>query len=205
VRLLPARRRSHLALALLLFSHAATGFVHYRPLGPHYLGHPDGWWALRPSVLPLRGAVVAPPPTLAEWLRDRAFALVGATPPSVDDPRGNDLLRGDPQAVPVLAELVSHPDPRVRYWAADGLRCVRPRALEAVPALVAAVRRYGGDGRRESQAGDGDADNLLMGIVTRIDEPVAADKVRSALEDIEPEAAKRALYRVGEGAGDEQR
>jgi hypothetical protein len=154
----------------------------------------------------VRGGVVVPPPlTPTEWLRDRTFALTGAPLPSKNDPRGDIFLRGDPQAVPVLAELVGDPDPRVRYWAADGLQCVTPPARDAVPALLAALRRYGNEGEWERVNGDGGDQDVLSGIVTRIDDAAATGKIRSALEAIEPEAANRAAARVGGGARDEHR
>jgi uncharacterized protein (TIGR03067 family) len=67
--------------------------------------------------------------------------------------------------------------------------CVTPPARDAVPALLAALRRYGDDGGRERRNGDGSDQDVLSGIVTRIDDAAAAYKIRSALEEIEPEAA----------------
>ena len=149
--------------------------------------------------MPLHGgAIVAPPPTAAEWLRDRAFALVGAATPATNDPSVNKIVECDREAVPVLAELVGDPEPRVRYWAAVGLLCVIPRPREAVPALVAAVRQYGGEDRRHGSAEAETGGGLPRGIVTGGDKASAAKAVFKALEIIDPEAAKRAMAMADE-------
>jgi hypothetical protein len=190
-------RRARAALLLLLLTLTSTAtYLHYSTAEPCYLGYPATWWARRLSILPMRGPVVPPPPTLTErWWRG-ALAFVGRQPP--DEPPGYAVLDGEHrEAVPVLVVLVLDPDPCVRYWAAEGLRCVRPPAKEAVPALVEAVRRYGGKAGSRRRSAGGEGLDVLRDVVMEIDGAAAATEVRMALEAIDPEAARRAG--VGDG------
>jgi hypothetical protein len=71
------------------------------------------------------------------WVERLAVAVGRPSPGrSYDCP----LLAGDPDAVPVLMELLRDPDPKVRLIAIQGLEIVGPAAGPAVPALLRALR-----------------------------------------------------------------
>jgi hypothetical protein len=96
-------------------------------------------------------------------------------------------------AVPVLAELLGDPNPRVRSWAAGILLFMQPPPRQAVPALLATWRRYKDDFLSAS------VDGAPRGADTPWD---AACGVRLALWRIDPEAARRAGVPEAEPADD---
>jgi hypothetical protein len=101
----------------------------YRPWEAHYRGRPTSWWArelvtayekeraLKDSLIKQGPNAVAPPPQWwNEWLK-----LVGIQ----KELTGEELeafLDPDPDAIPVLVELLRHPDGLVRAIAAENSR-----------------------------------------------------------------------------------
>jgi hypothetical protein len=119
----------------------------YRPWEAHYRGRPTSWWArelvavyekeraLKDSLIEQGPNAVAPPPQWwNEWLK-----LVGIQ----TELTGDDwelLLSSDPDAIPVLLELLRHPDGLVRAIAAvnnhEELDVARP-TIVALAQIVA--------------------------------------------------------------------
>src|SRR5262249_27785148 len=131
VKLLPRSRRGRTALAGGLV--AALAFAvwcdWYRPWEAHYLGRPTSWWD-REAREWLNSAASAGPvalwvrrrpdtPLWREWL-GRVTGRPADTAINVDLREEMPLLRGDPAAVPVLAELLRDPDLKCRLIAAEG-------------------------------------------------------------------------------------
>src|SRR4051794_12911549 len=117
MRLLPRSRRRRVALAggLAAVLLALAWYVfEYRPWEAHYLGRPTSWWAA--WVCDPEGRKPRPP---WENVRDELLARMGVPPPP-----GlwamPDLLRNgrDPEAIPVLIELLEWPNDEAREWAA---------------------------------------------------------------------------------------
>jgi hypothetical protein len=72
------------------------------------------------------------PPAWVTWLGKAGFRIER-------DKSSFSLLAGDPDALPVLVELLESADPRARRVGAYGLRAIGPRARQAVPALLKAL------------------------------------------------------------------
>lgn len=72
------------------------------------------------------------PPAWVTWLGKAGFRFER-------DESGFPLLLGDPDAFPVLVELLESADPTARRVGAYGLAAIGPRARQAVPALLKAL------------------------------------------------------------------
>jgi len=79
------------------------------------------------------------PSRLEVWLAK----VMRGNAPKVHPPA--PLQDGDPEAIPVLVELLKSPEPIVRIMAASGLQQIGSLASEAVPALSALVDDEDGD------------------------------------------------------------
>ena len=152
---LVTRRR---VLALLPFAALAAGALwwdRYRPSEAHYQGRPTARWA--EDILSTRAAGVDEsgrmvwygPPTWWERWRTRLGGPPG------DWFRQPAVLSGDPAAAAVLAELLRHPEPKVRVVATTALRMAageRRPTLEGIMETVgpddAEARRYAEDSLR---------------------------------------------------------
>jgi HEAT repeat protein len=115
-----------LAALLLLWScYAVPGLLR----GEHfYRGLPSGYWRKRVKDWRAQASARRPPwPPLL--LRVADFLGLG--------PRSAPKLR-EPEALPVLLDLIDDPDPLVRIWVVDAVR-YGPAGELAVPALIAAL------------------------------------------------------------------
>jgi hypothetical protein len=180
---------------VLVVALAAAWARRYRPWEAHYKGRPTSWWSEQVRCLPLEGLSIPelpPPPLAKDWL-ERAMEYCGIRPFGSDEPRADEVLRGDPAAVPVLIELLRSDDPRARVWAAEALAKTRPPAKAAVPALEAAAREHARDfpGRVSAALARGSP------------EAAATFAIRNALSAIDPEAARRAGVPVDGRDGDD--
>ncbi len=61
------------------------------------------------------------------------------------------LHDGDPESIPVLTELLSDPDPKVRQIAIQGLSYVGTPAVSAIPALMEALDDEDDEIRRDAE------------------------------------------------------
>jgi hypothetical protein len=78
---------------------------------------------------------------LARWMRRAAPQPGAGAGPAAPAPGAEALFQGDPEAVPVLTELLAWPDPVDRQLAAFALERVGPRARKAAsPALLAQLK-----------------------------------------------------------------
>jgi hypothetical protein len=179
MHLLPVRRRTRVALAVTVTAlvAGATWGNWYRPWEAHYEGRPASWWARQyPSWKLTSQSFVFSGKPVYFWLPDPGpppkpfwFDWVTAIGIKADltDPTRLTLLRGDPDAVPVLRALLYNPLASVRQVAVYGLKMVGRRSPDAVDALVAVVA-----------ASDQGKDEFWL--------------ARSALLEIGPDAAARA-------------
>jgi hypothetical protein len=145
MRLLPARRRTRIALAVLSVAALATLAVFtYRPWEARYRGRPTSWWARKVSDLSADAR-----PAWKQWL---ASARIDPDPTDDD---GWGLVYGDSAAVPVLLELLRRPEVELRVLAVYGLGATgrkQPGSADAaIPALAAAFRDGSHDVRREAR------------------------------------------------------
>jgi hypothetical protein len=181
MRLLPKDRRTRLTLAaaltVLVVAVAAAWVAWYRPWQAHYLGRPTSWWADRLAVLSFDLFGPRPPRTLPEEWLNRALSSLGVR---VDESlSGREVAFGEPEAIPVLLELLRDPRPHVRRWAALSLEGMEPPPREAIPALLGAWQRYRDDYRGPRG----------VGFTSPRD---AVREIRDALWRIDPDAAGRA-------------
>jgi hypothetical protein len=129
--------------AILLFAVLAAGALWwgwYRPLEAHYLGKPTARWA--EEILATRSVGVDESGHMvwynnpSQW--EQWWARLGG--PRPDWYRQPAVLSGDPAAAAVLAELLRHPEPKVRVTAAVTLR---KQAGEWRPTLTEIVETVG--------------------------------------------------------------
>ncbi len=134
--------------------------VHWRLIGcakgePFYQGRPVSYWRAEVAACEAREKVrmfgwktsddvmwvrrIGPVGKVAAWLADRLGVQPSRLAGRLDQPL--PLTSCDPSAVPVLAALLSAPEPGVRFYAAQRLRELGRDALPAVPGL----RRLTGD------------------------------------------------------------
>jgi hypothetical protein len=97
-------------------------------------------------------------------------------------------LLKQPGSVPVLIELLRSPNPHVRCYAAGFLYQLDPPPKQAIPALLEAWQQYKGDIRRDLES-DGSFDPDVNRFYTP---EFAADTIRQAIWQIDPETAKQA-------------
>src|SRR5262245_37046630 len=107
MKLLPKSRRGRVAVVRGLVGARLALYWYvfeYRPWEAHYLGRPTSWWAREydEPYCPLPGRVGALG-LLEEWLGRVGIRLPGG-------PVDTRLLEGDPEAVPVLTELLRRPE-----------------------------------------------------------------------------------------------
>src|SRR5262249_43010489 len=118
-----------------------------------------------------------PDPT-EEWLK-RIYAYVGVE--RTPGPGAMDLYN-QPEAIPVLIDLLRYRDPHVRGMAAYFLKCLDPQPREAVPALLQAWQRC-----KDHYCSIPGPGGLL-----RFDEARAAICIHDTIVEIDPDAAREA-------------
>lgn len=145
MRLLPARRRTRVAIGVVVAALMASATYAYRPWESHFKWRPTSWWAEEimqweesPSNIQFSGMLQPPdefrrrPTRVEAWLE-----RIGIRGPSCDGP----LPLANPAAVPVLCELLSHPDPEVRSIALVALEMLDPEDCRpALPVLLKFIR-----------------------------------------------------------------
>jgi hypothetical protein len=123
-----------------LLALAGYGYVfEYRPWEAHYRLRPTSWWAGEISCWVDVSDSAFPPSYFAPLTPWEQWQLRLGVSSDEHSHRRFRLLQGDPEAVPVLAELLRWPDPVVRLRAAGGLWWFRGDARLATPALMAAL------------------------------------------------------------------
>jgi hypothetical protein len=166
-----------LALAVTVVALVAAGILLYRPWEEHYRLQPASWWAAQYTAgkLDCQTFVGGKRDDTTFWLYNPGpppkpfwydWAVAVGLEIDLDAPGRRDLLKGDPDAVPVLCELLHHPSNQVRDAAVYGLVQVGKKSPDAVDALVSVANE--------------DLDSF------------AGEFARQALREIDPEAAKRA-------------
>jgi HEAT repeat protein len=102
-----------------------------RPWEAHFRGRPTAWWD--------RALVREAESRRTRLWRDRMESLGIPVPLPERDAPSDSLVRGGPDALPVLAELLASPNPWSRRVAVEQLTRLGPAARPALPALVRAL------------------------------------------------------------------
>jgi hypothetical protein len=120
--------------------------VHWRLAGwwrgePFYRGRPVSWWAGELSTLYALFDATGVGVTIPECYRpdcllpDLRRRMGWVVPTRQLRPADVPFAAGNPDALPVLLDLLAHPDSTVRAHAAHGLSQLGPAARDAVPSL----------------------------------------------------------------------
>jgi hypothetical protein len=142
------KRRAAICLGIALL--AAPGSLLLAPTWPRnlvawvqgehfYRGQPTSYWSrqVRDWLLANDWGCTGPFPAIPEpsWF-DRVWAYFGVRPGQADGPDAPLLWQGDPEAVPILVDLLKDEDEAVRLQAALSLAELGPLAHQAVPELL---------------------------------------------------------------------
>jgi hypothetical protein len=104
-----------------------------------YQGKPTGYWSKRlqdhPNTLHSSAGAGSEFAARPATLLDSVKALTGIGKPAFT-PADPWLTEGDPEALPVLQDLLHDPNPDVRGYAAEALGEYGPTARASVPALL---------------------------------------------------------------------